>query len=270
MWLWSGLGLSSEPGGGRWLFITWRTLAAPIHLAMGGLGTYTDTWPSAPATLAALVVGMLPYLGADWLLRQRNLLLSGVVAGASASVLFTGLHHATISDIWFALVPMVIAGAVCGLCLAWSYRRLFARPTTRSWLGYNGAFIAVYVLLGAVSMLVYEPIAAAAALLASNEPPSELIRAAMPLSVAAALAGAGAMWWRWGRSAVDALALLITHSLLMVLLGLNISILGLVQWTGEAATVLAGFFGLVVALAAGFAGIVLLLERRRFFAVPPD
>ena len=196
-------------------------------------------------------------------------LLSGVVAGAAASVLFTALHHATISDIWFALVPMVIAGAVCGLCLAWTYRRLFVEPTMPSWLGFNGAFLGLYVLLGAVSMLLYDPIASAAALMATNEPPSELIRAAMPLSVAVALAGAGAMWWRWGRTAMDAVALLVTHAVLMALLGINISIVGLVQWTGEAVAALAGFSALVIALAAGFAGILLLIERKRFFPAPP-
>jgi hypothetical protein len=264
MGLWIAFGLSPEAGVGRGIFLLWRTLAAPIHLATNVVGRYTETWPTALDALAALAVGILPYLVADWLLRRRNFLLSGIVAGASASVLFTGLHHAAISDIWFAIVPMVLAGAICGLCLAWTYQRLFPMPTAGSWVGFNGAFMALYVVLGAVSLLVYEPVAAAAALLAANEPPSELIRAAMPLSVGIALVGAATMWWRWGRSTMDAVALLITHALLMGLLGLNMSVVGLVQWTGEAVAALAGFVGLLVALAAGFTGVLYVIERARF------
>jgi Mg2+/citrate symporter len=59
--------------------------------------------------------------------QNGRFLLSGVIAGAASTLVFTAIHHLFISNIWFSLLPMLIAGALCGLCLAWSYGRLF-RP----------------------------------------------------------------------------------------------------------------------------------------------
>jgi hypothetical protein len=59
------------------------------------------------------------------------------------------------------------------------------------------------------------------------------------------------------------LALFVTVSVLVLLLGLNISILGLVRIERGKASVLVETSGLLVALTAAYAGGVLLLGRRR-------
>jgi hypothetical protein len=74
-------------------------------------------------------------------LSTQRALLSGGLAGAAPVVEFTAVHHLLISDIWYALGPMVIAGAVCGVGVTWSYRRLFRMPSAAGWLMYNLAFV---------------------------------------------------------------------------------------------------------------------------------
>ena len=49
----------------------------------------------------------------------------GAAAGAIATVVFTVVHHLTISNIWATLPVMLAAGALCGWSLAWSYEVLF-------------------------------------------------------------------------------------------------------------------------------------------------
>jgi hypothetical protein len=74
-------------------------------------------------------------------------LVSGAVAGTVTSVGFAALHDLLISDIWAMLVPMMVAGALCGLCLAWSYRLGVDRATPAGWVLYNLEFVALFVLL---------------------------------------------------------------------------------------------------------------------------
>lgn len=42
----------------------------------------------------------------------------GAVAGGLTVMGFTVLHDIIISDVWFGLMPMLIASVLCGLCLA--------------------------------------------------------------------------------------------------------------------------------------------------------
>lgn len=71
--IWLMLGAETRDGGlGHLLFYSWRLLAAPIHLATNVLAPVTDRWPDAADGIAAVVVGLLPYAGADWLLRRRR------------------------------------------------------------------------------------------------------------------------------------------------------------------------------------------------------
>lgn len=55
--------------------------------------------------------------------------VSGVVAGGVSTVVFTIIHDIFISDIWFSLIPMLAAGALCWLCVAWSYALLVSAPS---------------------------------------------------------------------------------------------------------------------------------------------
>ncbi|RMH01652.1 MAG: hypothetical protein D6706_01595, partial [Chloroflexi bacterium] len=62
---------------------------------------------------------------------------SGALAGAVAVVAFTIIHHIFISNIWFSFPMMLVAGAVCGGCVAWSFGQPVERPSPGRWLRYN-------------------------------------------------------------------------------------------------------------------------------------
>lgn len=199
----------------------------------------------------------------------HGLLRSGALAGAGAALVFTALHHATISNIWFSVVPMLLAGAACGTCVAWSYGRLFTPPGVATWLRYNLVFTTLFVVLGVVSLLVFEPVTTIPALLAANAPPRDLIREALPLTIGFILVSAGLIhWWR-GRNLLDAVAILVTCAVLIVLLGVNISILGLIFLPVTAGVLVAKVFGLILALNAAYVAFFLALERRQLFGQDP-
>lgn len=197
------------------------------------------------------------------LLHNHRHLLSGSAAGVTATLVFAALHHLLISDIWWSLGPMLVAGILCGISVAWSYGRLFRPPSVGSWLRYNLSYVVVLVLLGVASVVAFEPITSIPALLAANEPPRALIRQALPLTMAFIVASAAFMWWLWGKSLLDAAALLLSCFVLVVFLGLNVSVLGLVELRGGTASVFV-FFALIMALNAIYLSSFLMLERRRF------
>jgi hypothetical protein len=71
---------------------------------------------------------------------------SGTLAGVISSLVFTVIHDIFISDIWFMLIPMLVAGALCGALLSCSYGMFVAEPSLRSWLGYNLVFVVLFGL----------------------------------------------------------------------------------------------------------------------------
>lgn len=194
-----------------------------------------------------------------------RLLLAGAAAGAATTVVFAALHHLLISDIWYSIIPMLVAGASCGTCLAWSYALLFDRASAAGWFAYNMMYFALFVLLGITSVVIYEPVYHMDALIAGNEPPRELMWQAMPLTVAFTLASAAVISLAWGRSLHKAAAVLLTCTVLIVLLGLNVSVLGLVHMSQAIAAVLIRFFGLIAAIMLGNAAVLYILERRSLF-----
>jgi hypothetical protein len=199
------------------------------------------------------------------LLSGRRVLLSGAAAGAASAFAFTALHHLLISDIWFSLIPMLVAGAVSGLCLAWTYRVLFDPPSASGWWLYNGLWVALLVLLGLASFLVYEPVTTMTAIMATGgAPPDDLLWQAAPLTVGFILATTASLSLIWGRSPLKVVSILVTTTIIVALLGINVSALGLVELDGSAVFLLAEMVALIMALVFGFAGIFLLLERRSF------
>jgi hypothetical protein len=189
--------------------------------------------------------------------------LSGGLAGAASVVVFTAVHYWLISDIWNTLLPMTAAGALCGVAVAWSYVRLFGtHPSLMSWAGYNALYVALLVLLGLVSVLVFEPIVSAAELLEiGGAPPPELFRSAMPLTVGFVVLAALGIGRAWGRSVLDYVAVLLACTTVVVLLGINLSILGLVRFTSGSLPLLGMTYALVVVLNAVFAAVFAMLER---------
>ncbi len=187
-------------------------------------------------------------------------LRSGALAGAAAAVAFSIVHHVMISDIWYSLPMMVAAGALCGLGLAWTYELLFEVRSISSFLGYNSIFLAMFVLLGVMSVIVYEPVETMAALIEANEPPVELIGRAMPMTVAFTLATAAL----FGRSRRQFGAILLTCTVLISLLVLNVSVIGLVAIPSGSLYVIGELLGLIAALNVAFVVSLLVLERQSF------
>jgi hypothetical protein len=192
----------------------------------------------------------------------------GAVAGVISALTFTVVHHVIISSIWFALPAMLGAGAVCGACLAWSYGLVSREPSTPTWLRYNLLFLSMFIVLGLVSMIRYEPITTIAALLQTKEPPTELIGQALPMTGMFIVMFSALMVTLYRPNIVGAFALLVTTAVMVAFLGLNISILGLVDVPSSQLRVLGETFGLLVALTAVYVAIVTPFVRRQLIGKP--
>ena len=187
---------------------------------------------------------------------------SGAVAGAASAFAFAVIHHLFISDIWFSLIIMLPAGVLCGGCVGWTYGLLFETPSVGSWVRYNMLYVVMFVLLGAVSVLVFEPVTTIMALVVANEPPDELIGQAMPMTIVFTLATAVLLSWRYGRSWLHYGAILLTCTLLVLLLGLNVSVIGLVSIPGNSFYLVAEMFGLILVINLIYVAVFITLERK--------
>jgi hypothetical protein len=191
-----------------------------------------------------------------------NYVRSGAVAGAVSAFAFAIIHHVFISDIWFSLIMMMVAGAVCGLCIGWSYGLLVEAPSTGSWLRYNMLYVAMFGLLGAASVLVYEPVTTITALVAANESPDELFGQAMPMTVVFTLATAALVSLLYSRSWPRYAAILLTCAVLVLSLGLNVSVIGLVYIPRGSLYLVAELFGLILAINSVYVAVFIALERK--------
>lgn len=185
----------------------------------------------------------------------------GALAGVSSALVFTIVHQLLISSIWFALPAMLVAGALCGACLAGTFLLVAGTPSARGWLRFNLLFLAMFVALGGTSIIVFAPVTTIAALLQTSEPPRELIGRALPMTAAFALAMALLLSAVYRPRLAGVLALAGTTVVLLLLLGLNISVLGLVEVANGETRLLGETFGLLAGLAAVYAGVVLSFAR---------
>ena len=185
------------------------------------------------------------------------------MAGAVSALVFTLVHDLFISDIWDMLIVMVVAGAVCGLCLGWTYERLFDAPSIGSWLGYNMVYLLMFGLLGATSIIVFDPVTTLAEVIEDEGPIDELIRIALPMTVLFALATVVAISVLFGRTTSDIGPISLTVSVLVLFLGLNVSAIGLVDIPRDSTYLIAELFGLIIVINVAFAATFLILERKR-------
>jgi hypothetical protein len=159
---------------------------------------------------------------------------------------------------------MLLAGVLCGTCLAWSYALVIPAATTRSWLAYNVIYLAMFVALGLTSLVTFEPVTTIAALLATNQPPNQLIARALPMTAVFTVAAAAILTVLYRASWRGAGAILVTTTVLVLLLGLNISGLGLVEVSTAVVGLLGEVLGLLVAIFGVYAAVVVALEPARF------
>lgn len=198
--------------------------------------------------------------------RRSTPLISGGVAGVATAIAFAGLHELLISDIWFSVVPMMVAGVLCGVSLSWNYRLSFESPSAGRWLRYLSLHVALLIALGGISIAVFDPVVSISALIAANEPPRELIAQAMPLTVGFTLIAAGGASFLWGRTLPKFGSNLLTWAVLVFLFGLNVSVLGLVDMSGDgAARPVVEFFLLLIVIFLVYGAAYYALERRSSF-----
>ena len=188
---------------------------------------------------------------------------SGATAGAASAFAFAVIHYIFISDIWFSLILMLIAGALCGLCIGWSYALLIKRPAIGNWWRYNMLYVGLLFFLGVVSVLVFEPTTTIAALSAANEPPDQLIRQALPFTALFTLFAAVSISLIFRANWRHCGVVLLTCTVLVLLLGLNVSVLGFVTIPRGSLYLVLEFFGLILAINLIYAAIFNILERKR-------
>ena len=189
---------------------------------------------------------------------------SGILAGTASALVFAIIHDIFISDIWFSLPLLVVAGGLCGLCVGWTYGLLAGRPSIRSWLRYNALYVGMFVFLGVVSVLLFEPVSTIPELMASNGPPDHLIGQAMPMTIVSTLVMAAIMSRLYGRNWMHYVAVLLTCTVLVLLLGLNVSVIGLVAIPGSSVYLIVELFGLILALNLVYVVMFVALEWKNF------
>jgi hypothetical protein len=190
--------------------------------------------------------------------------LTGAVAGVVSAVGFAALHALLISDIWWSVGPMAIAGAVCGAAVAWSFGVITRTRTLRSWALYNATYVGLVVLLGIVSLVVFKPVTSIPMLMAPGGlgRAERLMAEAMPMTI---LFGAGSAvllvrlfgrrWWHVG-------PVMVAMAVVIVLLGLNVSIMGLVEIPRSSLYLIAELFGLIFGIVLVYAAVFAVLEWR--------
>jgi hypothetical protein len=195
-----------------------------------------------------------------------HFLRSGILAGTASALAFAIIHDIFISDIWFSLRVLVVAGGLCGLCVGWTFGLLAGRPSIRSWLRYNALYMGMFVFLGVVSVLLFEPVITIPELMASNGPPDHLFSQAMPVTIVSTLAMAAIMSRLYGRYWAHYAAVLLTCTVLVLLLGLNVSMIGLVFIPGSSVYLIAELFGLILAPNLVYVVMFIALERKNFIS----
>ncbi len=191
-------------------------------------------------------------------------MISGTVAGAVSAFTFTILHDLFISDIWFSLLIMLIAGAICGLSTAWTYGLLFDTASVGSWVRYNLLYVCLFVFLGAMSVLIFDPVTTMAAVIEANEPPRVLFRQAMPMTIAFTLGMALLVNVLYKKSWRFYGASLLNCTVLVAFLGLNVSAIGLVYIPIGSFYLIIELLGLIGVLNLVYAGVFVGLERKQF------
>ena len=176
---------------------------------------------------------------------------TGMVAGAISAFSFALIHALLISNIWFSLPALLVAGAICGLCLGWTYGLLFEAPSVHTWLQYNALYVGMFIVIGCLSVLIFQPVTTLAAVMASDAPPGDLFRQAMPITIVSTFIMAAIIGRLYARTWIHYAAILLTCAVLVLLLGLNVSVIGLIAIPRSSLYLILELAGLILALNGG-------------------
>jgi hypothetical protein len=174
------------------------------------------------------------------------------VSGVVVVFGFTIVHNVFIVDIWFNVGPMLLAGGLCGYCIAWSYRNGVVEHSTAAWFRYAGLYAAEMIALGAVSLVVLRPRFTMAELMVADDAFEQLLPPSVPLMIGAMVVGTIAIWAYYGRRRLALAPILVTQVLLVFLLGHQFAFLGLVESSSTLLLVFAEFALFTVGLTAAF------------------
>lgn len=188
----------------------------------------------------------------------------GTVAGGVATLVFTWVHELMISNIWNTFPIMLMAGGACGALIAWSYFIVVNQLKMISWFLYNLIYFLMFVLLSVFSVLVYEPITTVAEVIARNEAPTHLISSVIPLIVVFLIGMTLVIGILFKAKWKQYLAVLVTSSVLIVFLGTNVAILGLVDVPNASFYLVLNFFILQLVLVIVYAVLFWVLAQRIF------
>lgn len=123
-------------------------------------------------------------------------------------------------------------------------------------------YVFMFALLGAASVFVYEPVTTIAALIEANEPPNQLFGQALPMTIVFTLGTSILVSLLYGRRWKHFGAILMTCSVLVMLLGLNVSVIGLVFIPSGSIYLVAELFGLILAINLVYVAVFFVLELK--------
>jgi hypothetical protein len=177
----------------------------------------------------------------------------GTAAGGIATLVFTWVHEVTISNIWNTFPIMLMAGALCGTLIAWSHFILVKQVNVVSWLMYNLIYFLMFVLLSVLSVLIYDPVTTVAEVIALNQAPTHLISRVIPLMVVFLVSMTLIIGFLFKATGKSHLAVLVTCFVLIIFLGTNVAVLGLVEVPKTSYYLIVNFFGLQLVLVITYA-----------------
>jgi len=189
---------------------------------------------------------------------------TGALSGFVSTFLFTVVHQIFISNIWFSFVFMAVAGILSGFLIAMGFGILFRSYTSYSWFSYNSIYLVMFLLLALFSVIVFEPVTTMGELLQANGPPDDLIRKAFPMTILFTIAFAVIISVLYAKKLLQVLMVVITCAELMLVLGLNVSVIGLVDIPRTGFHLIMELFGLILLILFMNAIIFRILERKHF------
>lgn len=194
-------------------------------------------------------------------------IFSGALSGFISTLIFTIVHHILISNIWFSFIFMAIAGIISGISIAVSFGFLLKSTPNINWWKYNLFYIIMFMLLALCSVIFFEPVITMSTILQSNGPPDKLIRNAFPMTIIFTASFAVLLSIMYAKKIVQMVSILITSSILMLVLGLNVSIIGLVEIPSNSLYLIFELFLLIILIISIYAISFSILERKRIKGV---
>ncbi|MCL4562992.1 MAG: hypothetical protein M1281_20560 [Chloroflexi bacterium] len=198
-------------------------------------------------------------------MKRLHSILAGVAAGAVSAFCFAFIHRLLISDIWFSLPALLVAGAICGLCIGWTYDALFPQPSVATWLKYNALYDGMFALLGGASVLMFEPVITLEEVMTYDALPGFLIRLELPVVIVSTLLMTAIIGRLYARTWLQVGGILVTCAVLVLLLGLNVSAMGLIAIPRSSLYLVLELAGLILALNIAFVAVFMGLRWNSFF-----